>query len=317
MKAAFLCACVVGLAVVSSAAAFEYSTAPEVNVDEVLSGIGNGLWHSVGFYDVLPTNASAAVAKGWYKQGDCVEGMGVLYAENKDGPSSTHPLELWFTEQGQFAGFQVTIYGSSSTSSIGNAAQPQLLQAGYWKPTSGKSKTWHMSVSTRAPEDMCSSALQSELLGTQLVINQDTIDVKIPLSARDAQAAGYAPGACIKGMGQHWEYDITLGNGSVSWVAGNLMPVVPMYNPPTMEGTIHAIFFTTPVAQPGALLFGHGDWDTPALTATLMCDNFCQANCHWNTHFWSTMHLYLNSDWKTAECPGDKERMCPKDTTTN
>ena len=65
------------------------------DVDAILSGIGNGLWHSVGFYDVLPVNSSAALAKGWYKQGNCVSGMGVLYAQNKDGPSSTHPLELW------------------------------------------------------------------------------------------------------------------------------------------------------------------------------------------------------------------------------
>jgi len=141
-----------------------------------------------------------------------------------------------FTSAGQFAGFRVSIYGSSDTSSVGNAAQPQLLKAGFWKVTEGAHKTWHMSVSTRVPSQMCSGELQPELLGTQLVMNQDTIAISVPLSAREAQARGYAPGACIVGMGQHWEYDITLGNGSVSWVAGNLQPVVPMYYPPTIDG---------------------------------------------------------------------------------
>jgi len=76
-------------------------------------------------------------------------------------------------------------------------------------------------------------------------------------------------------------------NGSMSWIAGNMMPVVPMYWPPTIDGTIHAIFFATPVAQPGAVLLGHGDWDTPAITASLMCDNFCLPNCHWDVR---TLH---------------------------
>jgi len=47
-----------------------------------------------------------------------------------------------FTAAGQFAGMRVFIYGSSSSSSIGNAAQPQLIKEGFWIPVEGESDTW-------------------------------------------------------------------------------------------------------------------------------------------------------------------------------
>ena len=85
-------------ALTASVSAFEYfpqeSDAP---LQSALNGIGNGLWHSVGFYDVLPTNASTASSRGWHVQnsGACDSDLGVLYAQDKDGPSESKPLELW------------------------------------------------------------------------------------------------------------------------------------------------------------------------------------------------------------------------------
>lgn len=284
-----------------------------VNAQE---GIGNGLWRTFGFEVALPVNISEASAAGWYKVGGCDENQGIVFAQTDTGASEVHPLELMFTSGGQIAGARVTIYGSSDTSSIGNAAQPQLIQEGFWIPVAGESKTWYMTVSFRAPETMCSGEIYSDMMGDRLVINQGTIDWNIPLSAQAANDQGFVPGACMKTMGQHWMYDLSLGNGQLSWVEGNLLPIVPMYWPPTIDGQIHAIFFTTPVAQPGAALFGHGDWETPALTASLMCQNFCAKDCHWTTWFWSTMHIYLNSDWESATCPGGSGlvgRSCPSD----
>ena len=37
-------------------------------------------------------------------------------------------------------------------------------------------------------------------------------------------------------MGQHWMLDLE-DNGGLSWVEGNLSPIVPMYYPPNIDGT--------------------------------------------------------------------------------
>jgi len=90
----------------------------------------------------------------------------------------------------------------------------------------------------------------------------------------------------------------------MSWIAGNVVPVVPMYWPPgDPSGTLATIFFTTPVAQKGSFEFGHADWETPALVSFAMCQNWCNSECHWNTDVWATMHIYFNSGWKTWTCP--------------
>ena len=134
---------------------------------------------------------------------DCDSNIGVMWADTKSGASKTHPVQLLFTSAGQFAGMRVTIYGDSSTSGVGNAAQPQLIQEGFWIPQSGASETWYITMSTRPASQMCSGEVQSAMLGTQIVLNQDTgLNFAVPLSAREAQAQGYAAGACIPHMGQ-------------------------------------------------------------------------------------------------------------------
>jgi len=285
--------------------------------EQAVSNIGNGLWRTFGFEVAMPVNASLAVSQGWYPtSSSCDSSQGLVYSQSKSGATEDKPLQLMYTQTGMFAGVRVTIYGDSWTSKIGPAAQPSLVKGGYWIVQSGAKDTWYITVSTRSSEFMCGSARSSLLLGDRLVINQGTLDFSIPLSAKAAQSEGYVPGSCMKTMGQHWMLDLSLRNGQLSWVEGNLLPVVPMYYPPTIDGTIHAIFITTPVAQPGAALFGHGDWETPALTASLMCENFCSKDCHWTTDFWSTMHIYFNSDWQDATCPGGSgivDRACPSD----
>ena len=106
------------------------------------------------------------------------------------------PVGSSFTASGQLAGSRVTIYGDSWTSGIGNAAQPQLIEAGYWIPVSGASKTWYMTVTYRAAAMMCSGDVDSNEIGDRLVINQGSLDYSVPLTARDANAAGYVPGSC-------------------------------------------------------------------------------------------------------------------------
>ena len=61
------------------------------------------------------------------------------------------------------------------------------------------------------------------------------------------QAEGYVRGACFDGMGWHYFKDLLAPNGTISWQASNLMPVVPMYDP--IHGKFNAIFFASAVVQ--------------------------------------------------------------------
>lgn len=251
---------------------------------------------------------------GFAKHGGCDPNQGILYGRGSGGAASKfHPMQLLFTSAGQVAGVRATVYGSSWTSGIGPSAQPSLVHAGWW--IADDSSTWHTTVSFRDPSVMCSGTFIKEPVGDRLVVNAGTLDFNVPLTARDAEGAGYVPGSCMKTMGQHWMLDLTSPH-KLTFVEGNMAPVVPMYWPADITGHIHAFFFATPVAQFGAALLGHGDWETPALTPSLMCQNFCASNCAWKTDLWSTMHIYLNSEWDGLECPGGSGivgRSCPSD----
>ena len=48
-------------------------------------------------------------------------------------------------------------------------------------------------------------------------------------------------------MGWHYFKDLLAPNGTISWQASNLMPVVPMYDP--IHGKFNAIFFASAVVQ--------------------------------------------------------------------
>lgn len=88
------------------------------------------------------------------------------------------------------------MYGSNK---FGDAALKNLIDRGYWKPTQNTTQTWHMDVSFRSPEDMCSKTSRSEeLVGDRVVINQDTIKHNLPLTATDAMQEKWTCGSCIE-----------------------------------------------------------------------------------------------------------------------
>ena len=96
---------------------------------------------------------------------------------------------------------------------------------------------------------MCSGATFSETIGDRICINQMPGGIKkmVPLTATEAQNIGYQAGSCMAKMGQHWIYDLEAAP-RMSWVSGNMMPIIPMYNtlgPNT--GLINAFLFTSPV----------------------------------------------------------------------
>ena len=106
---------------------------------------------------------------------------------------------------GQIAGAQITVYGSDKK--VGDAAPTNLVEKGFWKTNKDQEKTWHMDVSFRAPDEMCTDEkLLSGSVGDRLIINQDTIKHNIPLLAGTAQEDKWSQGSCMAKMGQHHFY---------------------------------------------------------------------------------------------------------------
>ncbi len=103
-------------------------------------------------------------------------------------------------------------------------------------------------------------------MGTQ--INPDTIAYPIPVIEKEADEAKWTKGSCIAEMGTHWAYDLKSAP-VMSWVGGNMIPVVAMYN----SGIISAMFFASTVVQQG---IGNHQWDLLPLPDFLMCKNFCK-----------------------------------------
>jgi hypothetical protein len=267
-------------------------------------GLGDGLWRTFGHQTALPLTVDEALAQKWNAISKCEPDLGILYTQDRNGPSEAHPLGLRFTASGKIAGVQATVFGSNK---FGDAAQKNLINKGYWKPTANATKTWHIDVSFRAPEDMCSMTTRSEeLLGDRVVINQDSIKQKIPLTAKEAVAQNWTPGSCMASMGWHHFYDLKSAPKQ-TFEEDQILPLIPMYNPPDSTGVLNAFFFPSPVAQPGSankyLLSGAADWESPALVESAMCLNWCDESCQFETTSWATMHIYVSSAWKTLTCP--------------
>merc|ERR1719282_1278399 len=243
------------------------------------AGIGDGLWRSAnlaikGAAPALPLTVKDAEAQGWKRMNNtCDPEKGFRYALKSNLPSTSTPLTLYYTAAGQLAGVATELYGQG-------AAPQHLVDLGYWIPVGTSGKQWTMSVSFRESAMMCSGNITNEVLGDRLIVNQGELNHAIPTTVADADAQKWTVGSCVKTMGQHWEYDVSTAP-QMSWEADHLLPVVPMYWPPTGNGTINAFFFTAPTSQPGnnQILHNPGDWDMPALTPGFMCLNFCAPGC--------------------------------------
>ena len=282
-------------------------------------GIGNGLWRTfnlAALISSLPFTAREAEKQKWQRMSPaCEQERGFRYALKSSqsdfpSPQKNSPLTLYFTAGGQLSGVAVNVYGSA-------AAPATLIQKGYWIPVPGREPEFTLSLSFRNSSIMCSGDTSPEVIGDRVVINQGTLSQSIPLTAQAASCQKWTAGSCMRTMGQHWFYDVATAP-VLSFQSQNLLPVVPMYWPNNINGTLSAIFFTTPLDQPGSnhLLNGPGDWEMPALSPSNMCQNFCNdGTCQWpGVKSWGTMHIYFNSQWSNIKCPGGAGpvgRYCP------
>jgi hypothetical protein len=284
--------------------------------------LGDSLWRTYSKYVALPTTAAEATQQGWYQNGACTPRLGQEWAQNKNGlPSTDKPIVLYFTPSGQVTGVGTMGYGNFTG---------KVVEDGYWRKVDDDQ--YFISVTFRDPASVCDAGFtSSDLLGDRALINADILSREIPLQQADAISEGYetgktlqsychtshaclfinyplAPfvflkkGSCFASMGTHSFYDLVGANGAMTWEAGNLMPVVPMYDR-NNDFKLNAIFFTTPFkVQQSAFWPSANQWEPVPLVNYLMCKNFCDDNCGWDdTKVWSTMHFYF-SDPKKVTC---------------
>jgi len=160
-----------------------------------------------------------------------------------------------------------------------------------------KDGNYFMSVSFRpnlGGNGLCDThKVYSELIGTQVAVNQDSLNLPLPLTDTEAKAENWTDGSCIYEMGTHWSYDLATAP-NMQWNASTLLPVVTMYN----DGNLSAFFFTTSNVQYSEPF---GPWEGP-IFASLMCLNWCQSSCSFNVPAFSTLHFFVTNP-QLNQCP--------------
>jgi len=244
--------------------------------DQVFSqGIGDRLDRTALLYVSLPLTIDDAVANGWQNlTGDCDPDIGIAFVDTSDGPSKSHPIMLYFTSGGQIAGVGMAHFG-----------EPAEGLEQYWQSQLGV--FYLATVSFRPSQDMCSGNTFPETIGTQLVLDQGTVNLAIPLNESAAKVAQWTKGACIGGMGTHWSYDLASAP-NMTWQSSNLLPIVTMYNEEA-GGVLSAFFFNTATIQ---IAEPFSPWEI--VTSGLMCLNWCDDSCSWDVSFWNTLHFYVD-----------------------
>jgi len=202
-----------------------------ISVSLGFNGIGDRVEHSFFEYTDFPLTVDDAIDQGWTNYTGCNPFTGIYYSQEDGGPTTFHPLTVAFTASGQIAGVGVSHFGSDPLDN---------LIGTYWLPTD--LGFYYMGVTFRDPDfggGICNeNNYFNEDIGTQVVVNQGVVNTSLPLTEDAATSSLYTKGGCIGNMGTHWSYDMETAP-DMSWIAANLMPVVPMYT----DGVFSAFFF--------------------------------------------------------------------------
>jgi WAS/WASL-interacting protein len=162
---------------------------------------GSKLIHSAGRQTPLPITTTAATQDGWVKSNvPCDRYLGQAWNKKSPYPTSDTPITLYFAGNGQISGFGTDVFGIVET---------QWVTANFYKSIS--SVQYRIQAGTRDSSNasLCAPGPQfSEPIGDRVIINPGLIGYQIPSSDSDAKAGNWTKGACIDGMGTHWEYDL-------------------------------------------------------------------------------------------------------------
>jgi len=245
----------------------------------------NALGHSL-----LPKTMKEALSSGdWHNvSSGCLSGRGIAVARTRDGPSSRHPVVLYFSPAGQINGFTVRL----------SQRVPVSLQSYWERPRlSGCSDgaCYDLPVFFRDPSVACSAARQELPLGDRLVVGGGR-PMSIPLTGSEAAQKGWVRGNCIPGMGTHYAFDVA-APGRQTWNSSTLFPILPMYDKDV--GSINAVLINAPNLN---MVWPVGTWEGP-FPNMLMCKNWCaNTGCGFpGVMVWTTMHFFFN-DPKSINC---------------
>jgi len=251
-------------------------------------GLGDVVTMNPVFFHQQPRRSADALSMGYVPTLDgktpyvCTPGLGYPYALNGQ-PTEGHVITHYFTASGQISGYGLELFGKE------NAALGGLVTQGYYvKQSDGR---YHLTVGFREGLQICNSSyVFKEPIGTSVIINPQTMALKLPLTAKQAVSEGYYRGACIASMGIHY----VKGHITGKWGIGDMSPVVPMYHPAT--GRLRTIFLSTPSSETMPRIVPHdvNGWD-PELAGDQMCWNFCEDTCPYNgTGHWHTSHIFFD-----------------------
>jgi hypothetical protein len=269
--------------------------------------LGSRLDRQYTGYVAQPLTAVDARSAGWFPMefnaapsDKCNRHVGSPWVFNKATPgtlSQDHPVILFYSAAGQISGIAVAIMGADGGS---HAEWTEAMRVrGYLsnvyptQPDGTPIDTITVGLRDVLPDrDLCDErTVFTEVLGTTLILNPagpSNLKLEIPLSVDAANAEGYRRGSCFNGMGFHHFKDWKAENGTMSWKAANLVPVVPMYD--LENGSINAIFFASAIVQQSIFPPAENEWEPVPLPNELMCGNFCDADCTFaGTIAWSTM----------------------------
>jgi hypothetical protein len=181
----------------------------------VAHGFGKELIHSAGAQESLPTNSADAYAAGWIQSYDsCIPSLGTGWNKEFPYPSKAFPITLYFAANGQLSGFGTEILG----------LEPPLWNLrGYF--TKEAEQLYRIKVGTRSSRsNLCTITTPfSETIGDRIVINPDGINQRIPATEKEAADQQWTRGACINGMGRHWEYDLVTAPVIVRTILNSLL----------------------------------------------------------------------------------------------
>jgi len=247
-------------------------------------GFGGGQMERTPLYADIPMGSEALHQAGWVKADYCDPAVGHMWTQ-EGGPTKKHPFVLYTTRAGQPSGVGVKIYN-------GNLPPSQQQWA-----TIDENGFSLITVAFRKGDILCSGSRSDMALGDTLIVNPSFASnpsghasKELALTESGAEDEGWHRGSCFDGMGWHYFLDTQEGHNRMSWEAKNLFPVVPMYH----EGQINGIVFASWVVQQTFLPPSTHQWDQIPMPNPLMCNVFCDSDCHFKgTETWSTLHVYF------------------------
>eukprot|EP01111_Echinosteliopsis_oligospora_P000654 TRINITY_DN1073_c0_g1_i1.p1 TRINITY_DN1073_c0_g1~~TRINITY_DN1073_c0_g1_i1.p1 ORF type:complete len:281 (-),score=76.22 TRINITY_DN1073_c0_g1_i1:58-900(-) len=255
----------------------------------VLSGTFAQQWQGIGdrvartflIFKELPLTATDAQSQGWVNSSSsCDPHLGIAYSA-KGGPATSNPLILYYTEGNQLAGIGIVHMGA-----------PLSSQSQWWQSFDSSSNQYIMNVHFRNTSEICTGFVSDAAVGDTIIINQDTIAYKVPITEEEAINNLWTPGNCISGMGTHYAFDLETAP-VMSYKAEQTIPLYPMY----MNGTVSAMLVDTATFQ---AIEPIGIWEGPFIPA-VWCKNLCKP-CDWDSHLTSSLHFMFH-DHSLNHCP--------------